>query len=95
MAMQELITNALKYGALSTPEGEVRIAWSIDRSQVPPRLELRWQEVGGPPVTEPARRGFGSRLIQRSLAQDLDGKVELNFARSGVICSVAAPLSPE
>jgi PAS domain S-box-containing protein len=95
MAMQELITNALKYGALSTPDGEVRIAWSIDRSQVPARLELRWQEVGGPPVTEPARRGFGSRLIQRSLAQDLDGKVELNFARSGVICSVAAPLPPE
>jgi PAS domain S-box-containing protein len=95
MALQELITNALKYGALSTQDGEVRIGWIIDRTRSPARLELRWQEVGGPPVTPPSRRGFGSRLIQRSLAQDLEGQVDLNYAPSGVICTVAAPLAAE
>jgi two-component sensor histidine kinase len=52
-----------------------------------------WEEKGGPPVHKPARRGFGTRLIERSLAQDLDGEVRIEFAPMGVICSVDAPLA--
>ncbi len=92
MALQELITNAVKYGALSNDEGEVRITWSVDRSRQPAHLLLRWQEMKGPPVQAPSRRGFGSRLIERSLAQDLGGEVKIEFARTGVVCSLDAPI---
>jgi two-component sensor histidine kinase len=92
MALQELITNAVKYGALSNDEGEVRITWSIDRSRRPVHLLLRWQEMKGPPVQIPSRRGFGSRLIERSLALDLGGEVKIEFARTGVVCSLDAPI---
>ncbi|MDQ4136333.1 MAG: PAS domain S-box protein, partial [Pseudomonadota bacterium] len=92
MALQELATNAVKYGALSNGAGEIDIAWKLDRKADPPRLRLRWEERGGPPVSPPARRGFGSRLIERSLAQDLDGEVRIAFAPTGVVCTVDAPL---
>ncbi|HEV7254331.1 MAG TPA: PAS domain S-box protein [Mesorhizobium sp.] len=92
MALQELSTNAAKYGALSNEAGQIAIAWSIDR-QAPPRLRLTWQERGGPPVATPARRGFGSRLIERGLAQELDGEVTISFPPEGVICTVKAPLA--
>jgi PAS domain S-box-containing protein len=92
MALQELVTNAVKYGALSNETGEVRITWSVDRSQLPARLLLRWQEMRGPPVRPPSRRGFGSRLIERSLAQDLGGEVRIEFAETGVVCALDAPL---
>jgi len=94
MALQELATNAVKYGALSNEAGEVRIQWALDRTKVPPCLHLRWQEGGGPPVKVPTRRGFGTRLIERSLALDLDGDVQIDFAPGGVVCTVDAPLSP-
>jgi two-component sensor histidine kinase len=92
MALQELATNAVKYGALSTETGTVRIEWRLDRDEAPPRLHLEWMESGGPPVTRPNRRGFGTRLIERGLAQDLDGEVRIEFAPAGVICTVDAPL---
>jgi len=91
MALQELATNAVKYGALSNSAGEIRIMWSIDRQPTPPRLQLCWEEKGGPPVVAPQRRGFGSRLIERSLAQDLDGEVRIEFAPTGIMCRVDAP----
>jgi PAS domain S-box-containing protein len=93
MATQELVTNAVKYGALSNETGQVRITWLIDRSEKPARLELRWQEIGGPLVKPPDRRGFGSRLVERSLAQDLGGEVKIEFAPTGVVCTVKAPLN--
>lgn len=92
MALQELATNGVKYGALSNDTGEIRIAWSVERSAEPPRLHLRWEEAGGPRVTPPKRRGFGSRLIERSLAQDLDGTVKITFQPAGVTCTVDAPI---
>jgi PAS domain S-box-containing protein len=92
MALQELATNAVKYGALSNGAGRVEIAWTLDCAGAPPRLRLRWREAGGPPVELPARRGFGSRLIERSLAQDLDGEVRLEFKRAGLVCTVDAPV---
>jgi two-component sensor histidine kinase len=93
MALQELATNAVKYGALSTSSGRVSVTWSVDRSRSPERpFRLAWIERGGPPVSAPERRGFGSRLIERNLAQDLEGEVEMVFAPTGVICTVEAPV---
>jgi PAS domain S-box-containing protein len=94
MALQELSTNAVKYGALSNETGEIRISWRLDATQAPPHLHLRWEESGGPPVQAPKRRGFGTRLIERSLALDLEGDVEIRFASGGVICTVDAPIEP-
>jgi two-component sensor histidine kinase len=93
MALQELATNAVKYGALSNAAGRVRIAWTLDRSNDPPRLRLCWEETGGPPVQAPTRRGFGSRLIERSLAQDLEGEVRMTFAPTGVTCTFDAAVA--
>lgn len=93
MALQELATNAVKYGALSNATGRVRIAWAVDRREAPARLHLQWQETGGPPVEAPTRRGFGTRLIERSLAQDLDGQVKIVFDPAGLVCSVEAPIA--
>jgi PAS domain S-box-containing protein len=92
MAFQELATNAVKYGALSNETGTVDLSWLLDHSGAIPRLFLRWEESGGPQVVPPSRRGFGSRLIERSLAQDLAGHVSITFPPTGVVCIVDAPL---
>ncbi|NBJ10116.1 HWE histidine kinase domain-containing protein [Microvirga arsenatis] len=92
MALQELATNAVKYGALLNDKGEVRIAWTIPE-RPERRLHLTWSETGGPEVEAPRRRGFGTRLIERSLAQDLNGKATIDFAPGGIVCTVDAPLA--
>jgi len=93
MAFQELATNAVKYGALSNEAGEVDISWQVDRTRDVQHLLLRWEERGGPPVSPPSRRGFGTRLVERSLAQGhLGGEATIAFAPTGVICTVDAPL---
>ena len=93
MALQELATNAAKYGALSNATGQVRIAWKVTWENGERRLHLTWSESGGPAVEPPQRRGFGTRLIERSLAQDLSGRVEISFAPTGVVCTIDAPLT--
>jgi PAS domain S-box-containing protein len=92
MALQELATNAVKYGALSTEAGEIHLSWLMDHTSKPAHLYLRWEEKGGPPVKAPSRRGFGTRLIERSLAHDLDAEVTIEFAPSGLVCTIDAPL---
>jgi PAS domain S-box-containing protein len=92
MAFQELATNAVKYGALSAPAGRIAVTWAVRAVPSGRRLALRWEETGGPSVQVPERRGFGSRLIERSLAQDLDGRVTIDFVPRGVVCTVDAPL---
>jgi two-component sensor histidine kinase len=94
MALQELATNAVKYGALSNETGEIAIGWRLDGTKAPLCLHLRWEESGGPAVRAPKRRGFGTRLIERSLALDLEGDVRIEFATGGVTCTVDAPLLP-
>ncbi|MET7242514.1 PAS domain S-box protein [Methylobacterium sp. EM32] len=89
MALHELATNAVKYGALSVSAGQVALSWTVADGC----LSLRWQERGGPPVVPPTRTGFGSRLIERSLARELDGTVSLSFPREGVVCTIVAPLA--
>jgi PAS domain S-box-containing protein len=92
MALQELATNAVKYGALSNADGEVQVAWSVEQKGEK-RLHLTWSETNGPKVEAPKRRGFGTRLIERSLAQDLNGEAQITFAPTGIICTVDAPLT--
>ena len=90
MALHELATNAVKYGALTVAGGMVEVGWRIDEESG--YFYLRWVEKRGPPVAIPLKRGFGSRLIEQGLAQDLYGNVKLEFAQGGVICSIEAPL---
>ncbi len=84
LALHELATNAAKYGALSTPEGQVAIRWSLAGEA----LSLTWTETGGPAVRAPDRSGFGMRLLQRSLAPELQGEVTVDFAPEGVRCEI-------
>jgi two-component sensor histidine kinase len=86
MALHELATNAAKYGALSRPEGRVELGWRVERGE----LNMSWHERGGPQVTPPTRRGFGSRLIENALCAELDGQTELEFAPDGVRCRITA-----
>lgn len=92
MMLQELATNAVKYGALSNAGGTVDIRWTVDRSAEQPTFRFSWRETGGPPVSTPVDRGFGTRLIERSLAHDLDGVVSIAFEPAGVLCRIDAPL---
>lgn len=91
LALNELCTNALKYGALSNPEGHVEITPVLDEKAQ--RFKLIWAEKGGPAVKEPTRRNFGTRLIERSLARLLHGDARLRFEPSGVICEFDFPLA--
>lgn len=95
LTIHELATNAAKYGALSVPGGKVRVTWATDAKDEAGNRQFRfvWQESGGPPVEEPARRGFGSRLITRVLAADFQGKVSIDYAPGGVVCVLASPIN--
>jgi PAS domain S-box-containing protein len=95
MALHELATNAVKYGPLSTSGGCVSIEWSLDPAADGRRLRLRWAEDGGPAVAPPTRKGFGSRLIERTLALELGATVELDYAGTGLVCTIDAPLADD
>lgn len=92
MALHELATNAAKYGALSNGNGSVKITWHIERQEQHPFLRLEWRELGGPMVAPPAHKGFGSRLIEHGLAQDLAGGAKLEFLPEGLRCAIEAKL---
>lgn len=93
VVLHELATNAAKYGAWSAPEGRVDISWArIEQPQ--PALQLTWSESGGPPVKPPARKGFGTTLIERSLPHELGGSVSLEFLPEGVQAVFVIPLGP-
>lgn len=88
LALHELATNAIKYGALSRPEGRVSVQWKVREGM----LHLGWEESGGPPVAPPTRKGFGSRLLQDLVGRDLGGHTKLDYNRAGVRCSITARL---
>jgi two-component sensor histidine kinase len=90
MTFNELCTNTTKFGALSTPAGRVEVTWTIDVATK--RLSLTWTERGGPPVEAPARRSFGTRMMQ-SLGQQLNGHVQLSYDPAGFVYSLDVPLS--
>jgi two-component sensor histidine kinase len=93
MGFHELATNAIKYGALASPEGRIDVAWTIDAGAEPAMLDIAWRESGGPAVAAPTRRGFGSRMIERGLAHELNGVARLTFNAEGVACHMRLPLS--
>jgi PAS domain S-box-containing protein len=83
LILHELLTNALKYGALSTQAGAIGICWSLNGEQV----RLTWTETGGPPVTAPTTKGFGTRLIETVAARELTGPAEISYAPQGLCCA--------
>jgi PAS domain S-box-containing protein len=89
LALHELATNAIKYGALSVADGRVSLRWECDDAE---KLVFVWQESGGPAVTVPERRGFGSQIIERVLAADFAGRVTMDYRAGGLVCTLAAPL---
>jgi two-component sensor histidine kinase len=93
MVFHELATNAVKHGALSDPvTGRIDIAWEAETGAQGNRMRLRWQESGGPPVTRPDHKGFGSRLIEQGLARELEGEVRLGYEPAGVVCQFTMPI---
>jgi PAS domain S-box-containing protein len=91
IGLHELATNAVRYGALSTETGSIRIAWAIEPSAEGDRLILRWQEKDGPRIAAPARKGFGSQVIERGLAHELGAVVHLDFPTDGLVCTIDIP----
>jgi two-component sensor histidine kinase len=93
LALHELATNALKYGALSTLAGEVEVGWNLSYDEGGARrLVLAWRESGGPPVEKPTRQGFGTRLIARSFEHE-GGRATLDYAPGGLRCVIELQLS--
>ena len=90
LAFHELAINALKYGALSSAGGHVDIGWSVAGGE---RLDICWTEQGGPAVSPPERRGFGSRIIELALPNELGGAVDLDYRPEGLRCLIRAPLA--
>jgi PAS domain S-box-containing protein len=89
LALHELATNAAKYGALSSPNGQVELSWTMDGKGA---FELIWRETGGPPTSPPERTGFGTRLIQKGLSNELKGQVRMDYQPTGLVCILSAPL---
>ena len=89
LILHELATNAVKYGALSVVEGKVDMTWTLEGQQ----LQVVWTEREGPRVEPPRRKGFGTRLIERGLRGELRGSVTMDYARSGLVCTMQAQLA--
>jgi PAS domain S-box-containing protein len=92
LMLHELVTNAAKYGALSTAGGRVTIEWTVDHQHARPWLRLCWAEASGPRVLPPSRKGFGTALIERSVAHELDGSATLDYRPEGLVCTLKFPL---
>ena len=88
-----MATNAIKYGALSGPEGEVRIDWKLESDPADPVLRIDWTEHGGPHVTQPKRKGFGQVVIKQMIEQTLGAKATIDYPATGVRWSMRAPAS--
>jgi PAS domain S-box-containing protein len=91
MVLHELAANAVKHGALSAASGEVRLVWRVDEAD--DLLHLQWTESGGPDVSPPSRRGFGSRLIEATVRSQLGGTLERHWKKGGLVCEFHIPLN--
>jgi two-component system CheB/CheR fusion protein len=94
LVLHELATNAVKYGALSGQHGHVAVTWETRRSATAASLVIRWQEQGGPPVSEPLREGFGSQLVHGQVELALNGTYEEHFAPEGFSATISIPMEP-
>jgi two-component sensor histidine kinase len=97
MALHELATNAVKYGALSAANGRLSVSWRVERERTgAARLLICWTERGGPPIeTPPARRGFGGRVLNGTVRAQLGGAVSHSWERAGLACRIEVPLRAE
>jgi two-component system CheB/CheR fusion protein len=95
MTIHELASNAAKYGSLSTQAGRLTVAWKSMGEVANRKLHLTWTEAGGPPVKPPSRRGFGSKLIERSLIHEFDAAVNPEFKETGLRCTIDIPLTAD
>ena len=93
MTLNELLTNAAKYGALSSAAGSLTVVWTLRHEAGRTMLDLDWRERGGPPVKPPTRHGFGTRLMERCIKRDLDGEFDLAFRPEGVHCRMSIPIA--
>ncbi len=94
LALHELATNAIKYGALSVPHGKVTVSWAFASNPDEPRhLQMSWVERGGPPVTTPSRKGFGHIVIERMVAESLNGEIAMVFAPEGLSWALSIPMA--
>jgi two-component system CheB/CheR fusion protein len=93
LILHELATNATKYGALSSDKGRVHLSWVIEEGEQGRRVHLLWQERGGPQVEPPGEMGFGTRLIDRACAHELQGELELDYPPEGLRCEIVFPLA--
>ena len=93
MAVHELATNAVKYGALSQANGQVDVEWSVRGADGVGTLHFRWSEAGGPEVRTPEREGFGRRMLERGLAIELGSPTRLSYAPSGVVFEASTEIS--
>ena len=93
LAINELSSNAVRFGALSAPAGRVRVSWGIDPAPDGRRFRIAWEETGGPAVTAPLRTGFGHKVVERLAARALEGEVNLSFAATGLHWSLSIPIS--
>ncbi|WP_331374827.1 HWE histidine kinase domain-containing protein [Sinorhizobium chiapasense] len=91
LILHELAVNAIKHGALSIPTGQIRLRWELEQASAG-RLRLVWQESGGPPVAPPASSGFGTQLIEFAASRELGGRVELNYAPTGLVVEIVVPI---
>jgi PAS domain S-box-containing protein len=92
MALHELVTNAVKYGALSNPSGHVAVNWHQRVDEEASRVKIEWRESGGPPVVRPTKTGYGTSLIREMIPHELGGTVDLAFVPDGVCCRIEVPL---
>jgi PAS domain S-box-containing protein len=93
LALHELAANAAQFGALSSPAGRVSITWSWQAERVPPAVEILWVESGGPEVSTPEQRGFGTLVVERNLSRSLEAEVDLTFGSEGVRCRIVIPVA--
>ncbi len=93
MVVHELVTNAAKHGALSSPDGRVSVSWDRTAADVPAILTITWREIGGPPIKAPVKFGYGSSLIRDLIPHELGGTVELAFTCDGACCEIEIPLA--
>jgi PAS domain S-box-containing protein len=93
MALHELVTNAAKYGALSTPNGRVSVSWRRNSNgATATSLTMEWREFDGPPVVAPTKSGYGTSLIRNLIPHELGGRIDLAFASEGVSCRIEIPI---
>jgi two-component sensor histidine kinase len=95
MALHELTVNAARYGALSVPEGKVKVTWRVTIEANGRRLDVDWVESGGPKVSGPRRKGFGVRLLEIVLPGQIQARAKIEYRPAGVRIALAVPLPEE